>query len=183
MISLNLLSPAEKKTVASIGIYHLTKNTTFQITSLVVIAATLFFFTNLLIKNNLQSLQKQISFEENLLQEGKVTSLDAAIKELNVQLASAKNIQSQYIRWTPLLVQLAESIPDPISVTSLQLDAPSQSFKLVGVAADRNSLLALQENLQSLPYLTGITSPISNLAQRENISFEVSGQLTKAIYE
>jgi len=156
MISLNLLSPAEQSSVNKTKIYFLLRGISFRIISFTAIALT---------------------------QSGKITSIEAAINELNNQLSRAQIIQAEYVSWTNFLIVLDEYITDSIELNRIQVNTNTLTFKITGLAASRNSLIIFQEQITKLPFLSNLSSPISNLAQKENINFEMTGQLNETIYD
>jgi Tfp pilus assembly protein PilN len=117
------------------------------------------------------------------VEQGKSNSLESAIKSLNAQLTSAKGIQDSYVQWTVFLKSFTDTVPTGITLTNLQVNAATQSFRIAGTAKDRATLLEWQETLKTFKYFTKIVSPISNLAQKDQVTFEITGQLTPSIYE
>jgi len=65
----------------------------------------------------------------------------------------------------------------------LQFVSTDQELNIKGVAQNRDILIDFQNNLEELSYFNDINVPISSLLQKENINFEITGQLTDAIYE
>lgn len=63
-----------------------------------------------------------------------------------------------------------------INVTSVtvQRDGTSVSpLTVTGVAGDRLSLASFRDNLEAIPYVTGVELPIDNLAQNVDIAFSL----------
>lgn len=183
MIILNLLSPEEKKKVQRIRLYHLIKNLSFQLTSVVLITMTVLIFNYLLLANQNESLDQQIENEVSTRRESRITSIEEATKQLNTQLESSKTVLDLYVQWTSILAKISNEIPAGITLTSVQLDSASLSFRIAGVALDRSLLLNFQDVIANNAYFTNTTSPISNLTQKDNVTFEITGQLTNAIYD
>lgn len=183
MLSLNLLSPKEKSAINKIKIYYFVKTVAFRTISVVLIITTVFIFSYLLLKNSKDSLENQITVESDLLQEKKITSIEDATKELNTQLDSAKVIQAQYVKWTNFMEQFIKTIPESVSLSNIHFNTTTHSLEITGLAIDRNSLINFQKNLEEFSYFDEITSPISNLAQRENITFKITGRLSETIYD
>lgn len=182
MITLNLLSAEKKKSVKRLITYFMVKNISSLVISLLLIASTVFGFSYLLLNNFSESLEEQIEKERTLQKEERIVSIEEATKELNDQLKSAKKIQSDYIPWTDFLSSFDDEVIQGITLSNVEFSMTTKSFKLIGVANLRSTLLAFQNELETLPELTDITSPISNLSQPENIQFEITGAITDEIY-
>lgn len=183
MIAINLLSPIVKKRLTELKRYLILKRILFIASYLLIILSVVIFFSHRILKNYSDVLTQQLNNEQLLVKQGKVTALEDTISELNRQLALANEIQSKYIRWTPFLSQLNSIIPDGIKFESLEINSETNTFKIVGRAKEREALLTFQRSLKDFPFFINLNSPVSNLAQREDISFEISGQLTSTIYE
>ncbi len=183
MNSINLLSPAEKNNLKKKRLFFVIKSITFQFISLTLIIATVFIFSYFLLNNEKDSLDGLINKEIKLQLEGKVSAVEDATSELNKQLMLANNIQLEYIKWTNIIKSFSSTITKDIILTGLQFDSTDQELSIKGVAQNRDILVSFQNNLEELSYFSDINVPISSLMQRENINFEITGQLTDAIYE
>ncbi|MFZ6036001.1 MAG: PilN domain-containing protein [Patescibacteria group bacterium] len=182
-MDVNLLSPAEKKEVRLIKLYHILKNISFDVVSLIAAVTLVFSFSAIILQNDDASLQQQLDQEAALKQEGRVASLEEATKELNLQLNAARDIQSTYIPWATVLHTIALQIPDGITLTSIQLTDSNKTYRLTGVSSDRQLLLNFEETMKQIPYFSTVNLPVSNLTQREDIPFEISGTLSEKLYE
>jgi len=164
-------------------IFFQLKNTSFFIISIALITTTVFGFSYLLLNNFSESLIDQINKEIAQQKEEKLISIEEATKELNTQLKSAQQIQNDYIQWTTFLSDFSGKVIDGITLTNVEFITSTKSFKLMGMADTRATLLEFQDELEKLPTFNEITSPVSNLSQPENIQFEITGLLTDEVYK
>ncbi|MFA6098511.1 MAG: hypothetical protein WCV50_00255 [Patescibacteria group bacterium] len=183
MIILNLLSQEEKKHISLIKNYFIIKNVSFFIISFLIIIATITIFTNILLENYLQSLETQIKNEVSISSEGKIASIEEAIKELNSQLLLAKNVEESYVLWTKILTSLVEKLPEGVTLNNINLNSQAMTLKISGTAVNRDAYLNTKSSLELVPYFSNISSPISNLTKKDDIPFTFVGQLTNLIYE
>ncbi len=173
----NLLSLEQKKKTAQTRYFHLIKNVSFVLISVLVIIALSFGFSRILLDNQAENLQAQIDAELQLRQESKITTINDAVNELNTQIDRVTTIQSNYIQWTDLLADASALIPDGIRLNAVSIDSDDLTYNITGVASTRSTYQTLLDALEDSPLFITVHSPISNLIQRENISFTITGQL------
>lgn len=183
MLSLNLLSPTEKIDVSKIRLFIILKSITFSIVSILLICGVVFGFSYYLLSNNSSSLSAQIEAERVFQQEKNISSTEDAVKILNNYLATAIVIQQEYVPWTRVLSQFSESIPADITLTSIDFSTINQSCTISGIARNRTALLTFQDQLNSVPFLTNVNSPLSNYTQPENIAFGITATLNETIHQ
>jgi Tfp pilus assembly protein PilN len=99
------------------------------------------------------------------------------IKSVNDTLRQTDALQKQYTQWSRVIPEVLGAIPNGITLSTLILSAPGNSYSFAGVASTRNDLLSFQKNLQSLPNVASAVVPISQLTDKENISFSISATL------
>lgn len=99
------------------------------------------------------------------------------IREVNAALRQYTNIYDGYILWTPYLIEIGNAIPEGVVMGSLDFNANGASFQFSGLAATRADLLALEEQLEMLDFISNITIPLSQLTQQENIRFTLIADL------
>jgi len=183
MFLLNLLSPEEKNNISKIKTYYVLRSISFRFISLVLIIVTIFIFSYFLLSNQKKLLTEQINKEIALRQEGKVSAVEEATSELNKQLNLANEIQLNYIKWTDFIKTYSSAMVEGITLTNLNFNTTGKILTINGTAQSRSTLLKYQQNLEELDYFSDIDMPISNLIQKENINFEITGNLTDNIYE
>ncbi len=75
------------------------------------------------------------------------------------------------------IITLANAQPNDIRLTSLEIDRDRSMVLIDGVAATRDSLLAYEKILSSIPWLTDVSAPASQLFEKENVGFELQMKL------
>jgi hypothetical protein len=136
-----------------------------------------------LLKENLKQIDSRIENEKNLSVKQSNISMDEIIKSLNAQLIQINDVQTKYIKWTRVLNNFNTIVPNEISLNLLEFNSLTKTFRVTGTSSDRQVLLNFQESLSKFPYLKELNFPLSNLAQQNNINFEISGKLTDSIHE
>lgn len=101
------------------------------------------------------------------------------IKTVSDIIRQTDALQKQYTAWSLALPGILAAIPDGVTLSVLTLDAPGRVYIFTGTARTRNDLLLFQKNLQSLSNVTSAIVPISQLTDKENISFSISATLTE----
>ncbi|MFA4930495.1 MAG: PilN domain-containing protein [Patescibacteria group bacterium] len=183
MLDLNLLSPENKINISRLNNFSIIVKIGVSLTLLCAVIGGLFFLSYWLLNENLNQINASIENERlNTIKQSNV-SIDEIIKSLNVQLGQADAIQKNYIQWSTFLFTLANSVPDNISLTLVDVNSSTKTFRITGLADSRENLLLFQDNLNTLPFISDLISPLSNLAQQKTFNFEISGKLTDALYE
>lgn len=183
MLTLNLLGPEEKTEVKKIKTFFIIKNVSFLIVSIVLIVGTIFTFIYLILDNQNESINNQIETEKAIQKKEQVASIEGIIDQLNLQLSRVQNIQEQYREWSAFLLPFSNIIPDGITLSNLRINKISSSILIVGTAQNRDALLTFQEALNQFPQITDVTSPLSNLVQKESIRFEITALVAEITYE
>lgn len=99
------------------------------------------------------------------------------IHEINVVIQQAGDLQDRYRLWTPLVTELANTLPDGVSLSQLVVNAGNNSVGFVGVADTRDDLLLFETEIESLSFVGEISIPLSQLAEKEHISFSLLAPL------
>ncbi len=183
MMNLNLLSLENKKRIKTLKTYYILKNVSFLIVSILLIITTVLSFSFMLLKNFSNTIDGQINNEIDLQRKESIVSIEEATKQLNNQLKRISTIQQDYVKWSDVLNEVARAVPPGITLNVLSVDKTSKRFSLSGIARDRLTLRSFEDQLNLLPELTEATAPLSSLAQRENILFEITGTLSDEIYQ
>jgi Tfp pilus assembly protein PilN len=165
MISLNLISPEQKKSLKTKRAYLLLKNLSSVILILTVLISIILILT-----------YNSLDIEYNLSPNTK-NSMDLDEKEIqmiNDQLKDIITIQNQSLVWSNILISITSLIPEGIEINSLEIDKTTQLVKISGLAKARNDYLNLISALKNADNLENIQSPIKNLLSKEDINFTLS---------
>ncbi len=71
---------------------------------------------------------------------------------------------------------LLAALPDGVSVKKIVIVVKDSQFQIDGTAVDRTTFLELRSKLEALPFLESVEAPISNLTQREGLTFSLHGR-------
>lgn len=96
------------------------------------------------------------------------------INALTKELALASD---GYVQLTPRLVEIAGALPPEIRLTAVSLDRGTGTLVVSGVAKTRAALLTYETTVKGYPWVEKVTSPTSQLFQKENINFELKAHL------
>jgi len=139
----------------------------------------------LLIKIELTKNLSQVQTRQILSAEYVTVNND--IRQLNQQIGRVEALQRLAVSPSELLRDIATRTPSGVQVTGLDFDVKSQSMRLNGTAAGRDDLLAYEQTMRGSAFVKELQSPISNLFQKENISFQflivLNVDAMKKIYE
>ena len=105
------------------------------------------------------------------------------IKEINKKIDDAEKIQKPFLKWSEFFSDASALIPKNIYVDFFYADREASSFRLSGLAKDRESIIELKELLENSTFASKLESPLSNFMEKEQIEFRFSGTLKKNIYE
>ncbi len=177
MIALNLLSKQDKQLVKQNIYLRLTQRYVFTAVFAVAIIAGALFANKYIAQKNIDELQGKIqaATQATILDQG--GSLQDNIKKINTQLKAISAVQANFVPWGPTLVDFFHYFPAGISLSSFSADSETKVVNIQGTAKTRADLIAFRDSLSTIPYFTATQSPVSDLTQRTNIQFEVSGTL------
>lgn len=104
-------------------------------------------------------------------------SIDREVATINSSLKEIASIQKDFVKWSAFLVNFTAIIPPNVTINSLALEKGAQSLTLQGTAATRDEFLLLKNNLEQLPYLSEVNSPITNLLLKQNLDFQFTAKI------
>ena len=99
------------------------------------------------------------------------------VNTVNTILKQVYTIQDSYILWTPLLEQVIAGIPEDVHLTELTMRPGEKGVILRGTADTRQALLTLQEKLLAMTFLRDVEIPLSDLVQKDHVTFSISAAL------
>lgn len=165
MIALNLLSPQQKKALRSRMIYALIERVSIVGVTATLLATIAVLQIRIELIKNLQSVQARQLLTANYMRANK------DIAGLNAQIARVETLQKLAISPGSLLLDITGRTPPGVGIANLDFDVASGSMRIAGTAAQREDLLAFEEALKKSPFVKKLTSPISNLFEKTDISF------------
>lgn len=93
------------------------------------------------------------------------------IARINSYLKRIDGFEAKTVRWSGALRELSMQIPQDIRVDELTVDKDGK-ITLRGLSPTREDVLTLRDRLAALPFVDTIKSPLSNILQKKNVSFE-----------
>lgn len=169
MLTLNLISQEQKREIKLKNIYAVIKITGWSLTIVAAFFSIIFLAAKFILKDNYSQVLEQTSLVADA-----DNSYLAKIKDINEKINSAEQVQKEYISWTSVLKKITGLTPQGITYSYLKIDKPGAKASLKGVAEKREDLLALKENLNNSNLFSSIESPMDDILQKENISFNIS---------
>lgn len=172
MLTLNLLPQKEK------DFLQFKKKEAFLIDSLIsliwpiLIVIIFLLFGIYFLKANLDTLSKQIALQKKTFEKKEYKDLEENVKKFNEFLIFLDKVQNERSHFSNELLQLSSLVPSKIKLSDFSLDKNNQIF-LKGWAEKRSDFLSFKEGLEKSGFYKKIDSPISNIAQKENINFEL----------
>jgi hypothetical protein len=177
MIILNLLPAEKKRGIAAERSQRLQRKLVVIFLSCLILSVAILFTAHWYIGYEIKSVDDQIVTAQQVLR-SRGDDSNTQIEAMNAQLTQLQLIQKDHILWPSIVGQLTDSLVPGITLNSVAFDAIAQSVTLSGTALTRQNLVAYKEKLGSLPFISNIESPLSDLIQRENINFEFKGKFT-----
>ncbi|MBI5147850.1 MAG: pilus assembly protein PilM [Parcubacteria group bacterium] len=98
-------------------------------------------------------------------------------EKLNALTGPLAVLSARSPKWSIFLKELRKTALPGISITNIAVSSPTESIGVSGVAANRGELNAFKKTLENSGFFSDIAMPLTNLEQREKISFSVSFRL------
>ena len=99
------------------------------------------------------------------------------VKKINQLIGELETSSRGYTPLTGHLRDISGALPGTVRLLTFHIDRRAGTVQFAGIAQDRAGLLLFKEHLQQLTWLQKVDSPSSELLQKENISFDITGQL------
>lgn len=177
IVDLNLLPPNRQALLRYESIQQILRHHLVGLGIFLALVIFVLVGSHYLLQQRLRQEEEHVRLiqQQTIQEQGEL--LDERIREFNKHLERVKTLQSTYTKWSPVLLDLFERLPAGITMQTLDLDKKTKVVKLHGIADRREDLLALQEAFADSPNFKNPSTPVSNLLQRENITFDVSFSL------
>lgn len=177
---INLLPEIEKKKLKKI---HQMKVAVLSMYMLALVGISLAVFllpTFVLSESKEQTLVDKLAALKKNSENDKSDTLDKVIDDINSKLKVFPE-QGEFVFSQDVLGEVLSKKTEDISITSVTYTVSDKDLKIsvVGQAKDRESLLAFERDLSSVPQFIGIQLPISNFLKNNNIDFIIEGTFKK----
>lgn len=171
-IRINVLSASKKKHLRRLTLFTYIKSACAIIFSLLgILAAILIIAQKFFIEYRNAFSYNSFGVHPSYYEDTK--KIEGATKKIK----RVDSAQKDFVFWSPKIDTILHAIPQGISVQSVSFDQTTARFSLVGVANTKETLETVEQELKKLPLLEGVTIPLGELTQRENIPFTVQATL------
>lgn len=174
ILNLNLLSPNKKNRNEHVIRFLFIKNMleiSLFVAAIVAIALLLSWMV-------LQEDFNNLSSSSILVNQG-FSSYNQEVRKINQITHSVVTSGQNFQPIASDLLELANTMPTGIKLSTLDLDRPNLKMTLSGVAKSRDDLLNYQEKIKEISWVDKIDTPASQLFQKENIDFGFTITLKK----
>lgn len=166
------LLPEEKKG-------EIKKNKTFRMVICqeirLLIPLIVFVFTLLAVNFNLKfqlvGIEKIQALEQSQEKYQELKIYEDKFRDTNSQAVLALSLQSGHLRWSPILREIAEAVPEGVNLK--KLETKEYFVSLSGAARTREEFLTFEEKIKSSACFSEVNTPLSNLVSKENVVFQI----------
>ncbi|MCD4694540.1 hypothetical protein K8R62_04250 [bacterium] len=99
------------------------------------------------------------------------------VSNINTKINEISKINKKRTDWVNVMASSSLIFKDFSCINNLEIDNNLKKIKLKGVAHSRDSLIELKEDLDKSKYFFDINLPITNIFQKEYISFDLEANL------
>ncbi len=172
---LNLLSPYKKQRLTQLVHFLFIK----ELLELTILAASLMAIVHLtgwyLLTQHLDILAQSTTIVSRDFSRPHQT-----VVKMNSLIKALQRAGDGFAPLSPYLVELSMTLPADIRLTMINFDRSEQRLTIAGLAKTRAALLSFQAALHQLSWLGTVSTPTSQLLQKDNIPFEIKAQLQPA---
>ncbi len=166
---LNVISPQKQRHIRRMLMLGFMQN----VVAIMFIVCAIFSIFTIFAQVFLQSYFADVTLQ-SLRTQNPTKQINERVVAVNNTLQTAHAIQAGYNHWSPLVVLIANTIPDTIAIQKIRFVHSSNLLELVGTAPSRESLLGLKNSLESLDEIERVTVPLSDLTKQDEIHFSLS---------
>jgi len=166
MITINLVPPGYKRELKLFSVFLAIKN----IVSLALIGIITVAMGLMTAKVFLQNYFSHLITSTTLNAASNSRFANNEIRTLKQELTTIQGIQTEYIPWSQLLLELSGQISGGIIITDLNISSNGQA-ELSGVAKTRDDLLQFHDRLVGSGLTAEFTIPLVTKLQREDVNF------------
>jgi hypothetical protein len=104
-------------------------------------------------------------------QGSEIFNVGAEVSNVNTFLKEFGAVRDDYLSWSPLVQDVLKSIPEGVTILSLEGDEEAGDIIIRGKAGSREKVVAFQKNLEMLSWALRVDSPLQNFALETNNEF------------
>ena len=171
-LHLNLLPPEKKKSLTVLTRYLFAKELLEMTIFTLSLLSMMYIFAWFVIAGALSD-----AVASSLLVNRETPPINRDIQNLNHLTKNTITSAESFAPLTPKILEIATTLPADIKLIGIDINRANNSVTLSGSATTRSALLNFQKVIESISWVKGITTPTSQLFQKENINFEIHGRL------
>ena len=171
-LRLNMLAPQKRQYLRRMVLFIYGKNILEIILIAVAVCAVILLVGRWFLQDYFNDLTGQlvsISNERSVYNE--------RIQRVNSTLADLVTIQKDYQPWSENLATIFATVPLGVVLERAELDRAARVYLLSGIADERTVLLQFQKNLKELSFVSRVDLPLSQLTEKEHVSFMITAVL------
>lgn len=176
MLTINLLSPAEKKWVWYEEVRRIVRFFAVGIALACILAAILLFPARLSLSLEKQELKRSLRIEEEASQSLNINAESQKIQEMKTRIRLIRDFASTPPTASPLLKNFFANTDEGIMLSSLTVKKQGDVV-ITGNAATRRDLLRFEKTLRDANLFQELAFPLSNIVRETNINFTMQGKL------
>lgn len=179
MITCNFLPSKYKRELKPENINLIIFIVTILIFSILALCVLLLNSAQIITNNIKDTTQGQVQVYQKQLAREDIKKLEEDTSNLNKLLTTLDKIQEKRSLFSRVLFEFSKAVPQNVYLLSFACDKETYQVNISGLARTRYDLLDLSKNLNQAPAFENVASPLSNLAQKENIDFKLSFSINK----
>lgn len=172
MITINLLSPNQKKELKIKRVYVAIKELIILVLLFTLIIAIMLLISKYVLDNRLAKL-----IERNAYTIASNRDVVNKISALNAKIKTIDKIQRDFKIWSEFFALLTNLTPANVSYDLIRIKSDEATIELRGLAKTRDDLTKLKDNLTGSSVLTDINLPLKNLLAKENNEFTITAKI------
>ena len=166
---INLLSPEKRKYLRRMIYIQFTKNTLISIVFVFCVSGITLLGGQSVLQEYFNDVSSNLVATNN-----RHAEKNKIIKEINALINQTDAIQQTYTAWSPIITNLANTIPEGILINNFSLNSNNHTVTLNGSAKTRENLLQMQTNLNNLDFIENVNIQLSQLTEKINVAFSVT---------
>ncbi len=170
--ALNLLPPEKRKILYNVYLLYFLKIVAELLLLYSAIVAVFLIWARMVLENNLKEFQNKTTLIET-----ESRTANEQIMKINEALRQANAANATHLNWSRKIFDFSNIKRDGIILFGLDISKADNKITIQGKAANRQNLLDYQKNLEGSGLVKNLQIPVSILTAKENIDFEIKGQI------
>ena len=172
---INLLSTEKKKRLENLVKFIFLK----ELVEIILLISAFLSIVLLLSQSVLQREFNDLSQSATLVSR-EFSHYNQEIRKINSVIKNFNTAGKNYSPLTEKILEFIQKTPADIKISSLNIDQTAGTVIIAGTAKTRASLLNYQDSLKKYSWVLGVQTPVSQLFQKENVSFQINAQIKKS---